>query len=70
MRSAQTKLYSFAAPLALLPLMNVSLSEFSDYFRGTEFLTTFSEVLIQLISSVVDAFILVITQGLFGVFGS
>ncbi len=70
MRAIQTKLYSFAAPLALLPLMDVSLQEIPDYFRGDEFRTLIGEMLIQLVTGIFVAIIAAITQGLFGVLGA
>jgi len=69
MRSVQTKLYSLAAPLALLPLMDFSFSEVGDFLRGVEFRSLLSETIIQVISGVADAVIFLVINAAFGVFG-
>ena len=69
MHCAQTKLYSLAAPLALLPVMEFSFSEIGDFFRGMEFRTLFAELIIQLISGIADAIIYLLAGASFGVLG-
>ena len=70
MRSIQTKLYSIAAPLALLPLMDMSAGQVPGWFKGDEFLTLLSEIIIQVFSGFVNAIILLFTQNFFGVTGA
>jgi hypothetical protein len=67
MRSMQTTLYSVAVPAMFLvaPLMDTGISEVGAYVRGTEFRTFISEVVIQLLSGIVDALILGFTTVLF-----
>ena len=69
MQCAQPKLYSLAAPLAFLPVMGFSFSEIGDFFRGMEFRTLFSELVVQLISGVADAIIYLLTGASLGVLG-
>ena len=57
MRLTQTKLYSLATPLALLPLLDFSLSEIPQWFLGTEFRTLISAILIQVFSDLADVLI-------------
>ena len=66
MRNMQSKLYGIGAPLLLLPLMDMSISQVPDYFRGTEFVSFITEVIIQLVTGVMDAFIAVLLGGLLG----
>ena len=66
--SQETKLYSFAAPLALVPLMDFSFSEVGDYLRGMEFRAFLAELLTQVTTGVVDAAIVAIVGIAFGAF--
>ncbi len=68
MRALQSRLYSVAVPLVFFvgPLMGTSVSEFGDYLKGTEFRSFISEIIIQLISGILDAFILGFTSLFFG----
>jgi len=66
MRNVQTKLYSLAAPLLLLPIMEMEVAQLPDYLRGMEFRTFLGEIVAQLFSGVVDAFIAVFFSALFG----
>lgn len=54
----QIKLYSFTLPLLLLPLMDITFSGIWDYMRGLEFRSLMAQVVTQVISGVVDAFII------------
>lgn len=55
MKRYQTKLYSLAAPLALLlPVMDFHFSDIPGWFAGTEFLTIVSEFLIQFFTGIAD----------------
>ncbi len=67
MRSFQTTLYSVAAPLAALPMMAFSLSEIPAFIKGTEFRALIAEVLIQLVTGVVDAGIFALFDSTLGV---
>ena len=69
MQRAQTRLYSLAAPLALLPVMGFSFSEIGDFLRGMEFRTLVGEIVIQLLSGLAGAIIFVLSQATFGVLG-
>ena len=62
----QAKLYSFAAPLALLPLMDFSFSEIGDYIRGLEFRSFVADLLIQLTIGLADTAILAVVGAAFG----
>ena len=42
MRYLQAKLYSIAAPLILLPIMDMGVSQVPDYLRGAEFRNFFT----------------------------
>ena len=57
MRFRQIKLYSFAAPLAMLPVLGIGLQDVWNYMRGMEFRGFLAEVVTQLASGVADAFI-------------
>ena len=65
MRYLQTKMYSLSALLIMLPLMEMEISELPDYLRGTEFISFLAQVITQLITGVVDAFIAIFLGGLF-----
>jgi len=67
MRSMQTTLYSVAVPAMffVLPLMDLSISDVGSYIKGTEFRSFLSEIIIQIVSGVADAFILGLTSILF-----
>ena len=71
MRSLQTRLYSFAAPLMLLgwPIVGFSVSEVGDYARGDEFRTFLGEIIIQIFTGLSNAIITGLTALLFGLFG-
>ena len=56
MRSLQVRLYGFA-PLALLPLMDFSISEIPDWFKSDEFKNLAGELVIQFLSGIVSAII-------------
>lgn len=58
MRLNQIKLYSIAAPLAVLPLLDITLSGVWDYMRGMEFRAFLAEIVTQVFSGVADAFII------------
>jgi len=68
MRTSRATLYSVAVPLMFLvvPLLSVSGSELGDYIKGSEFRTFLGEILIQLVSGIMDAFILGLTTVFFG----
>ena len=59
MRSTRNTLYSFAVPLVFIatPLMDFSFSQIGPYLKGTEFRTFLGEIIIQIITGVMDAFI-------------
>lgn len=67
MRFAQVKLYSVAAPMALLPVMDFALSEIPDWLRGLEFRAYLAEFISQMTAAAVDAFVLAIIQSMTGV---
>ena len=73
MQSIRTRLYSFAFPVALLPLMDVNLGEIPTLVRRyledqlALLPTTFAELLIILIQSIVEPMIRNFTQFIFGV---
>ena len=66
MRSNPIRLYSLAAPLAFLPVLNFSFSKVPGWFLGTEFRTMLSEILVQIFSGISDAILLVLAGSLFG----
>lgn len=57
------RLYSFMAPLSLLPIMDFSFGEIPDYLKGLEFRNFVAEILTQLIVGVFDAIIIGLFQG-------
>ncbi|GMU21125.1 MAG: hypothetical protein AMXMBFR13_12180 [Phycisphaerae bacterium] len=60
-------LYSFTAPLALMPLMGFGFDQIVPYLKGAEFRSILAEMLTQLVSGVVDAAIIAAVQSAFGV---
>jgi hypothetical protein len=67
MKSSQTKLYSLAVPFAfLLPVMDMHLSDIPAWFRGTEFLSIVSGILIELFTNIADVLIAVFVSSVFG----
>jgi hypothetical protein len=68
MRSTRNTLYSFAVPLVFIatPLMDFSFSQIGPYVKGTEFRTFIGEIIIQIISGVMDAFIVGAAQVILG----
>ncbi len=67
MRMSSIKLYSFTAPLALLPLMSFSFDQVIPYLKGPEFRLILTEILIQAYSSIADTVILAGLQSVFGI---
>ena len=71
MMSKQTKLYSLAAPFALLlPVMDFHFSDIPGWFQGNDFLTLFAEILIQMFTGIADALIAIFVDSAFGVLGT
>ena len=70
MQCTPTRLYSLAAPLTLLPLMEFSISQTGDFLRGTEFRSLISELVIQLLSGFAEAIIYLLSQAAFGLLGT
>lgn len=65
------KLYSIAAPLALMPVLaDITVSGIWDYLRGMEFRTFAAEVISQVVSGAVDAFIIAGVSQFFAIYGS
>ncbi len=62
MRNNQTTLYSFAAPLALMPAMFFQFTEVGDYFRGDDFRTILSELITQIFSGLANNILNAIIQ--------
>jgi hypothetical protein len=69
MRFSQIKLYSFAAPFAVLPLLDITVSGVWDYMRGMEFRTFLAEIVTQVVSGVADAFIISAVSSLYAGLG-
>ena len=61
------KLYALTAPFALLPLMDFSLNQVPKYLKGIESRAFLAEVLTQITTGIVDAYIIAIVQATFGV---
>ena len=68
MRSIRNTLYSFAVPLMFLvtPLMDFSFSQIGPYVKGTEFRSFIGEILIQIVSGVMDAFLVGVAKVILG----
>jgi len=66
MRNATIKMYSLAAPLFMLPLMDFGFDQIIPYLKGMEFRAFMAEILTQVASGVADAVIVVGVQSLFG----
>lgn len=62
----QSKLYSIAAPLLALPLMDFSLGEIPKWFLSDEFRNLMGELGIQVVTGVVDAAIVFVVNSAFG----
>lgn len=67
MRFLNTRLYSFSAPLLLLPLMKMQFDNIGDYIRNLEpeFRQIIAEIVIARLSMVVESLLLAFTR-LFG----
>ena len=61
------KLYAVGAPLALLPLLDISLSQLPKYLAGPEFRQYMALIITEVISGVVDAGIIAAVGAAFGV---
>ena len=68
MRWNRIKLYSIAAPLALLPVLDISFSQVGPYLKGMEFRVFLAEIITQVISGVVDAAIITGISSVFAAF--
>lgn len=68
MRSTRNTLYSFAVPVMFLvtPLMDFSLSQIGPYVKGTEFRSFIGEIIIQIVSGVMDAFLVGVAKVILG----
>ena len=68
MRYLQNRLYSFAAPLALFPLMRMQFDNVGDYIRNMEpqFQQIIAELIIARISTVAQSVIVALSRILFG----
>ena len=60
------KLYSFTLPLALLPLLDFSISQIPDYLKGDEFRTVISSLISQLLTGISSAIMALLFGGIFG----
>lgn len=57
MKNVSFKLYSFAAPVLLLPFMGFGFDQIVPYVKGTEFRSLFAELLAQVFSGIANALI-------------
>lgn len=65
MNGIDSRAYGVLGALATLPLLELELL---DYLRGTEFLTFLSQgVIIPILTAIVNMFLQIFTNGLFGV---
>jgi hypothetical protein len=73
MRYLNNKLYSLAAPLALLPLplMRMQYDNIGDYFRNMEpqLRQIIAEIIVAQISTFAEALIVALTRVFFGIGG-
>ena len=71
MRYLQNRLYSFAAPLFLFPLMRMQFDNIGDYIRNMEpqFRQIIAEVIVGRLSTLAQSLIIAITRIFFGVDG-
>lgn len=70
MRWTHIKLYSFTAPLVVMPfMMDITLSGIWDYVRGDEFRAFAAELVTQLITGVADAAIITLVSQFFAAVG-
>jgi len=71
MRFLRNRLYSFAFPLAvfILPLMEASLDQVPAYIKGDEFRQIIGEFIIQIVTGILDAFIVAAVALFYGFFG-
>ncbi len=66
MRRTSIRLFSFAWPIALLPLMNTRLSEFPEWIVGPQGRSLLSQIITQILTVIVDALLLFGVNGFFG----
>ncbi len=71
MRYLQNKLFSFAVPLVLFPLMRMQFDNVGDYIRNMEpqFRQIIAEVIVGRLSTVAQSLIIAFTRLFFGVEG-
>jgi hypothetical protein len=62
----QIRLYSFTIPLALWPILDFSVSEIVPYLKGMEFRAFMAQIVAQLVSGTIDAFIIAAVSSAFG----
>lgn len=65
MRMSTVRLYSFTAPLALLPLLDFGFDQIIPYLKGQEFRSLMAEVVTQVFAGVADAFISAVVTNVF-----
>ncbi|HOW71696.1 MAG TPA: hypothetical protein PKY77_13935 [Phycisphaerae bacterium] len=71
MRFLRNRLFSFTLPTAIfiLPLMEASLDQIPAYLKGDEFRQIIGEIIIQIVSGVLDAFIMAVVALFYGLAG-
>lgn len=67
MRFVQTRLFSFAAPLMLVPVLFLRIGQIPGWFEGVEFRTFLSELLIEFFASIADVVIVSLIEQAFGI---
>ncbi|MBN1490291.1 MAG: hypothetical protein JXA69_10265 [Phycisphaerae bacterium] len=63
----QIRQFGAAIPVVILPLMDVSITEFPDWLAGNEFKTLLSQLLSQVFSGIFNGFLGLLINALFGV---
>jgi hypothetical protein len=67
MKSKGIRLFGWAWPLVLLPLMSFDITQTPDWLAGTEGRTLISQLLSQILAGIAGALIQLFTYGFFGV---
>jgi hypothetical protein len=66
MRRKMITLYSWALPLALLPVLDFSFGQIPSWVKGTEFRGLMSGLLTDVFTQIANVFILIFVDGIFG----
>lgn len=66
MQRKMIRLYSWALPLAILPVLDFSFGQVPIWLKGTEFRGLVSGFMTEIFTQFANAFILIFVDGIFG----